>query len=466
MKRSSVIFAVVAMLLAQTMPASALQAPPPGASPEDQSQALSNQMAQKYSELLLTTCNEMESAQRLVDEMYQILIASNRVLESAVKGSDPDLGRVRFQNDNIRLKFSQASEHLQDMKRVCAKGQASPEGGVGSVGSTTPAAPPEQFRMPAEYDDPVKSLIYLDRWSQVAFNLHILAASRCDLAEMRSQRSKLETFARAAEQFASKVRRAGARGKVNQYTVDKSNQYASSINNLWKLALAQPPMNCPTAPEKATQVPSPPITPVPPTKGTQDCPSPGTPGGKTPPEHGLRFTPPDEKSERMLAAHNRARAEVGVPALNWDRELAAGAAQYAEQMSTVGRAHASREGRKCVRENLLQSRPGSRSPEQMVGVWLAEKASFKPGVFPDVSTTGDWAQVGHYTQIIWATTTHVGCATHTGAGYDWTVCRYTPPGNQDGKNVLGAPPVLKQPPPSGPVPIPYPSTQQPEPPTG
>jgi uncharacterized protein YkwD len=150
----------------------------------------------------------------------------------------------------------------------------------------------------------------------------------------------------------------------------------------------------------------------------------------------MRFTVPDKNAERMLAAHNQARAEVGVPPLVWDRELAVGAADHAARMSTAGRTHASRAGRECVRENLLQSLKGGRTPEQMVGVWIAEKTHFKPGTFPEVSTTGDWSQVGHYTQIIWATTTHVGCAVHSDARYDWTVCRYTPPGNQDGNSVL------------------------------
>jgi hypothetical protein len=150
----------------------------------------------------------------------------------------------------------------------------------------------------------------------------------------------------------------------------------------------------------------------------------------------MRFTPPDDQSQRMLAAHNRARAEAGVPPLIWDRELAAGAASYATQMSSVGRVHAPRAGRKCVRENLLQSLPGGRSPEEMVGVWISEKRYFVPGIFPNVSSTGNWSNVGHYTQVIWRSTTHIGCAVHSDSRYDWTVCRYSPPGNRDGSPVL------------------------------
>ena len=149
------------------------------------------------------------------------------------------------------------------------------------------------------------------------------------------------------------------------------------------------------------------------------------------------YVPPRNTIEgRFLAAHNQARAEVGSPPLQWDPALAAGAAAYAGQMTTSGRAHASREGRNDIRENLLQSLRGDRSIEQMVGVWVGEKRNFVPGIFPDVSRTGNWADIGHYTQVIWPTTTSLGCAIHSDARFDWTVCRYSPPGNQDGRPIL------------------------------
>lgn len=157
--------------------------------------------------------------------------------------------------------------------------------------------------------------------------------------------------------------------------------------------------------------------------------------------------PSDPRMATMLAEHNKARAEVGSPPLQWDPALAAGAASYAQQLTTLGRVHAPRTGRENVRENLLQSLRGQRSPKAMVGVWAAERQYFRPGIFPDVSTTGDWSKVGHYTQMIWPTTTKLGCAIHSDARYDWTVCRYSPPGNRDGTPVLMGPPPPPPPPP-------------------
>jgi hypothetical protein len=67
-------------------------------------------------------------------------------------------------------------------------------------------------------------------------------------------------------------------------------------------------------------------------------------------------------------------------------------------------------------------------------MWIDEKAAFKNGVFTDVSTSGQWEDVGHYTQVIWRDTTQVGCALVTVAsGEDEVlVCRYL-----DGGNVTG-----------------------------
>jgi hypothetical protein len=71
----------------------------------------------------------------------------------------------------------------------------------------------------------------------------------------------------------------------------------------------------------------------------------------------------------------------------------------------------------------------------MVGSWSTEKAWFRPGIFPQVSRTGNWALVGHYSQMIWPTTTRIGCAIASGPRVDVLVCRYAPAGNFDGRRV-------------------------------
>lgn len=72
---------------------------------------------------------------------------------------------------------------------------------------------------------------------------------------------------------------------------------------------------------------------------------------------------------------------------------------------------------------------GAFSVDDMVGSWVAERARYRQGIFPAVSLTGRWSDVAHYTQLIWASTTHVGCAVQRAARWDYLVCRYSPPGN-------------------------------------
>lgn len=155
-----------------------------------------------------------------------------------------------------------------------------------------------------------------------------------------------------------------------------------------------------------------------------------------------RYVPPVQVQNsanittRLLAAHNRERAAVGVPPLRWDPALAAAAAAYGPALAATGRmVHSNRASRPGQSENLWMGTSGAYSPEQMVGSWASERKWFRPGIFPNVSTTGNWVDVSHYTQMIWRTTTSVGCAVHRSRGMDYLICRYSPRGNQDGRAV-------------------------------
>jgi hypothetical protein len=87
-------------------------------------------------------------------------------------------------------------------------------------------------------------------------------------------------------------------------------------------------------------------------------------------------------------------------------------------------------------ENLWFGSKDDYTPEEMVGYFLKEGKQFKRGVFPDVSTTGRWEDVGHYTQLIWRDTREVGCAITSNPRRDVLVCRYTPMGNITGQKVF------------------------------
>ena len=139
---------------------------------------------------------------------------------------------------------------------------------------------------------------------------------------------------------------------------------------------------------------------------------------------------------RLLAAHNLERSRVRAPLLQWDPYLAAAAASYGPVLArTGGLDHSPRATRPGQRENLWKGPRGIYSPEQMVGGWIAERAMFRPGIFPHVSTTGNWSDVSHYTQLIWKGTTRIGCAIQPAGNWEYLICRYSPPGNIDGKYI-------------------------------
>lgn len=138
--------------------------------------------------------------------------------------------------------------------------------------------------------------------------------------------------------------------------------------------------------------------------------------------------------DRLLAAHNRERAAVGVPPLIWDDALSDSARGWAELLAASGAfRHAPESSVNPEGENLWAGTKNYFSVERMVDAWVREKRFFTAGTFPNNSTTGNVADVGHYTQLIWRNTTRVGCAMSSGAVEDVLVCRYSAAGNYRGQ---------------------------------
>lgn len=135
----------------------------------------------------------------------------------------------------------------------------------------------------------------------------------------------------------------------------------------------------------------------------------------------------DSIADEILNAHNQYRAEVGVPPLTWSDTLASHAQEWADYLASLGSLQHSQDTGEG--ENLWMGASGNFSYAQMIESFGNEKQYFIGGVFPDVSSTGQWQDVGHYTQVVWKDTTEVGCAIASANGNDFLVCRYSPPGN-------------------------------------
>jgi len=136
---------------------------------------------------------------------------------------------------------------------------------------------------------------------------------------------------------------------------------------------------------------------------------------------------------RILTLHNAERARYGEQPLIWNPKLAEDAQIWANDLARTRRfEHAPEKPNSALEgENLWMGTAHAFTPEEMVDAWLAERKDFINGMFPHVSRTGNWHDVGHYTQIIWANTHQVGCAMATNAHDDFLVCRYLEPGNWD-----------------------------------
>ena len=140
----------------------------------------------------------------------------------------------------------------------------------------------------------------------------------------------------------------------------------------------------------------------------------------------------------LVAAHNAARAEVGVPPLVWDPALAAIADAWVRQCHDVDAPIGlvdHNDGRSTgyptyVGENIYGS-SGQASGTAAVGSWVSEKQYYH---YP--ANTCDSGQIcGHYTQVVWRATTKVGCALYTCPGLRYgstVVCNYGPGGNSGG----------------------------------
>jgi uncharacterized protein YkwD len=127
----------------------------------------------------------------------------------------------------------------------------------------------------------------------------------------------------------------------------------------------------------------------------------------------------------FLKAHNKIRADLGLPPLGWSEKMAGVAKDWATALIVRSQFQHSRSG---YGENLFEIRGGRSSPPEVVDAWAAEAA--------DYDYRGNRcraSQCGHYTQVVWRGTTTLGCAVARSTSREVWVCEYSPPGNVVGQ---------------------------------
>lgn len=134
-------------------------------------------------------------------------------------------------------------------------------------------------------------------------------------------------------------------------------------------------------------------------------------------------------ADRALILHNQHRADYGATPLRWDATLAAEAQKWADRCDFT---HSRADGK--YGENLYAGGGENGTVDRAVQVWMdeAEQYDYDNPVF---STT-----TGHFTQVVWKSTTTVGVAVAdcpAGSIFEmpsvFVVARYAPPGNVEGR---------------------------------
>ena len=138
-------------------------------------------------------------------------------------------------------------------------------------------------------------------------------------------------------------------------------------------------------------------------------------------------TPDPVWAIRMLSEHNALRQKYGVKPLMWDDVLAKGAQAWAEQIALRGTTPPEHRNSETMGENIVWGSAGAFTPQFLIDRWGREVANF------DLATGTCRRENAclHFTQVVWSTTTKVGCgkARTPDGKTDFVVCDYTPPGN-------------------------------------
>jgi pathogenesis-related protein 1 len=155
----------------------------------------------------------------------------------------------------------------------------------------------------------------------------------------------------------------------------------------------------------------------------------------------VSYAQPNQDMRDVLDIHNRERAFVGYTPLTWSDSLAAEAQNWANHLATLGiicgpegcqpPAPHGANNENIASGYVFPAEFGRTSPAEYAQMWADEKVQYNAGQRSGLG-------IGHYTAMVWKSTSEVGCGFVAGAvpdelgrggGTDFLVCRYNPQGN-------------------------------------
>lgn len=129
--------------------------------------------------------------------------------------------------------------------------------------------------------------------------------------------------------------------------------------------------------------------------------------------------------DTILDQHNSVRTALGLPRLTWSCQLADMAQEWAAKGVFAHRATG-------LGENMYTSSLANIGVQKGFDTWMSEKVNWNN----DTAVCQAGKICTHYTQIVWRSTTEIGCGINRNVSGKWKtlmVCNYNPGGNKPGK---------------------------------
>ncbi len=123
----------------------------------------------------------------------------------------------------------------------------------------------------------------------------------------------------------------------------------------------------------------------------------------------------------MIQAHNVYRAKHGSPPLKWSVEAAKKAQSWAERLASTGTLQHGNHDH--MGQNIAYKSGSEYKGQEVVDNWYSEEKTY------NYSTPGFHGNSGHFTQLVWKSTTHIGVGRAVIGSKTYVVANYTPAGN-------------------------------------
>ncbi len=138
------------------------------------------------------------------------------------------------------------------------------------------------------------------------------------------------------------------------------------------------------------------------------------------------------QNNEFINNHNKLRNTVGVANISWSNKVASSAQKWADNLQKQGcvMKHSPSSQREGYGENIAWSKGYYMTPSHATNMWGGEKKHYNYRT----NKCQNGKVCGHYTQMVWRNTKHIGCGVAKCAGKTSVmVCQYSPAGNYYGE---------------------------------